>query len=128
MTSHWVHPTSNKCGEDQISERFPAPKVNHSRIKGNLNSEVGELPKTRGLRFKKQRSESIEEELEDNPDGFCDNIRDKMSFGVSWDVHVNAIYSLEAVVLKVILLESDRHGYTNREICKNPKPTVVDGS
>ncbi|EOY09825.1 Uncharacterized protein TCM_025201 [Theobroma cacao] len=32
------------------------------------------------------------------------------------------------MMLKVILLESHRHGHTNREVSKNPKPTVVDRS
>jgi hypothetical protein len=45
-----------------------------------------------------------------------------------WDVHIYAINSLAAVVLKVILLKSYRHGYTKREISKNTKPPVVDWS
>lgn len=32
------------------------------------------------------------------------------------------------MVLKVILLESDRHGHTNRKVSKNTKPTVVGWS
>ena len=48
-----------------------------------------------------------------------------MSFSVTWNVHINAIYTLKPMMLKVIFLKGDRHGYTNREVSKNPKPTVV---
>ena len=51
-----------------------------------------------------------------------------MGFGIAWNIHIHAIYPLETMMLKVILLESDRHGHTNREVSKYPKPTVVDRS
>lgn len=70
VTSHRMHPATDECGEDQISKRLPAPKVNHGEIKSYLNDEVDELPGAWGLWFEKQWTKSIEEELEDNPYGF----------------------------------------------------------
>ncbi|KAM1459796.1 hypothetical protein ACFX2I_036692 [Malus domestica] len=47
---------------------------------------------------------------------------------LAWDVHINSVYSLEAMVLKVIFFKGDRHGNTNREVSKNTEPAVVDWS
>lgn len=51
-----------------------------------------------------------------------------MSFSEGWDVHINTVDALKAMVLKMILLEGDRHWYPNRKVCKNPESTVVDWS
>lgn len=95
-------------------------------VKSNFDQKVDELPIAIGLWFEKQWPDSVEKELEDNPYAFRDNIVDKAGFGMAWDVHIYAVYSLEAMVLEVVLLESYRHGYTNREIGANAKPSVVD--
>jgi hypothetical protein len=126
VTSHRVHSTPNKCREDQISKRLPTTEVNHGNIKGYLDKKVDELPITRGFRFEKHRPKSVEEELKENPYGFHDHISHYMSLNFARNVHVNAIYSLEAMVLKVILLEGDRHRDANWEVSKDTEPTVVD--
>ncbi|KAM1918030.1 hypothetical protein ACFX13_037561 [Malus domestica] len=79
VTRHWVHPTADKCREDQVSKRFPAVKVDHGTVKGYLNERVEELPITRGFRFEKHRPKGIEEELKENQYGFRDHISHHMA-------------------------------------------------
>lgn len=108
-----MHSSSNKCGKNHISKRSPPPKVNHGSVKRQLDREVQELPQPRRLWIEKERSKGVEEELENDPDGFCDYIGHCMGFSVARDVHVDAINSLVAMVLEMVLLEGDRHRNTD---------------
>lgn len=64
-----------------------------------MDYKVGEFPHARGLWFDKDRAESVEEELQDDPYGFCYGVGDGVGFSQSWDVHVNAVDTLESVML-----------------------------
>lgn len=126
MASHRVHAATNKCRQDQISKRFPTEEVYQSSIKGELDSQIGELPHTRRFWFEEKRPESIKEELKDNPYAFGDGIRDKVGFREAGEIHVNSIVALESMVLEMILLEGDGHGYPNRKVSENPKPAIIN--
>ncbi|KAH7836531.1 hypothetical protein Vadar_002509 [Vaccinium darrowii] len=51
-----------------------------------------------------------------------------MGFSEGRNIHVNSINSLKAMVLKVVFLKGDRHWYTNGEVSKNPKASVIEWS
>lgn len=120
-----MHPSTNKRGKKQVGKRPPTPEINDNCIQGDLDHQVSKFPDTRGFGLQEKGPKGIEEELQQDPNRFCDDISHSMGFGLAWDVHVNAIDSLEEMVLKVVLLEGDGHGGSNREVGEDAKPAVV---
>lgn len=93
-----------------------------------MGDQVDELPHAWGFRFYEKRPEGVEEELQDDPYGFCEDISHEVGFSEGRNVHVDSIDSLEAMVLEVVFLEGDRHWYADGEVGENAQASVVERS
>ena len=98
-------PRCHQSSVEKISQHFPSETVNDDRIENELDDKVDTFKLRRGLWIDHQGTNQVEKWLQTHPAEFAESGAKKFSLEKRWQVGVNDLITLVAMVLQMIFLE-----------------------
>lgn len=119
MQAHAQYRASNK-----IDYRLETPKIVDDNVYHKLHDCIQHLQPGHRLGVHDQRTERVEQRLEEEPEHLPGWGAEEPALKVGWNIHVQAISSEIPMVVDVVLLEGCRVRQANGEIGEHGKPAV----
>jgi hypothetical protein len=126
VTSTRMQSQAQERADDHVEKSLVAPVVHNDGVKCELSSIIHELPFSREVWLHNTRSNSIEQRLKEEPNELLEAVVEDVDLKLSRDISINAIHTLELMMLHVVESKGHSRGNSSAQIGKKLRTTVTN--